>query len=168
MLFAFLGRIRRGRQWMFLTMQQNVNNGTEIAIRPWILPKPIIGWFNITGTAITRSIPLRLRLFHALGLNCCNTLYLCRRTVQSIVRIGAILKPGLTAAYILGQWRVELFFLRWYHDQGQQTETFKFESQPTWEQPRRERKIIKMCLSLSVTQVAQDWLLLFLMRELFN
>ena len=37
MLFEFLGHNRRRRQWMFLAMQQNINNGTEgerKAIRP--------------------------------------------------------------------------------------------------------------------------------------
>ena len=95
-----ISRIRRRRQWMFLTIQQNVNSGTERernSDKTVILPEPLIIWFNITGT-ITRSIPLRLRLFHALGLNCCNMFYSCQRTVQSILRNGAILTPGLTAA----------------------------------------------------------------------
>ena len=40
-----------------------------IAMRPWILPEPKSDGL-ISGT-ITGSIPLRLGLFHALGLNCC-------------------------------------------------------------------------------------------------
>ena len=43
---------------------------------------------------------------------------------------------------------------------------FKFESQRTCEQRRHECNIIKfVCQCMSVTQAAQDWLLLFLMRE---
>ena len=48
-LFVFLDRITRRRQWMFLALQQNIMEQRERGIvrRLWILPRPLLRWFDV-------------------------------------------------------------------------------------------------------------------------